>query len=313
MSVPSPGRRVSVIVPVYFNAESLAPLSDALAAVERQLAERAVDLELVFVDDGSRDDSFARLLELKRRRPATRLIRHSRNFGAVHASKTGLQHATGDCVSVMAADLQDPPELIVAMVDHWLRGAPYVVCARRTRDDGVIAGLFSRLYYVLLRGLVTRDYPTGGYDMSLMDKVFLPYLTTSSKNINLQLFAHWLGFTPVVIPYDRPRRAHGRSRWSLAKRVTFLLDSLLGFSIVPIRVISAVGFAVSLSSFAYGSMIAFNALRGRVDERGFATIVTLLSFLLGLVIVMLGILGEYLWRVFDEVNKRPESVIAEIL
>jgi dolichol-phosphate mannosyltransferase len=156
------------------------------------------------------------------------------------------------------------------------------------------------------------DYPQGGFDLALMDRALLPYLQNSSKNINTPLFAFWLGFKPEIIRYTRQQRQHGKSRWTFGKKVKFFLDSILGFSIIPIRAISLIGVIFSLLSFIYGTVIFINTLLGRVVVRGFATIVALISFLIGLVIIMLGIIGEYLWRIFDEANKRPEAVIDEI-
>jgi len=150
------------------------------------------------------------------------------------------------------------------------------------------------------------------YPDTLIVKVFLPYLRDSAKNINPSLFAYWLGFKPEIIRYERKQRSHGHSRWTFSKRIEFFLDSILGFSIVPIRTISAIGILVSLISLGYGSVIVVNAIVGRTDVPGFATIVALVSLLLGLIIVMLGVTGEYLWRIFDEINERPESVIDEI-
>jgi len=311
-SAEGSGRTLSVVVPVYYNEGSLPLLFEELLRTEKELAAKGLALELIFVDDGSGDGSFRVLLDLKARRPQTRVIKLTRNFGAVHASKTGFSFVSGDCFMILAADLQDPPALIVEMADRWLAGARYVVCARADRKDPLSTRLFAAAYYRLLRLIVMPDYPTGGYDLALMDRALLPFMVNSSKNINTPLFAYWLGFAPQVIPYQRRERAHGRSRWSFSKRVTFLIDSLVGFSIVPIRVISVLGLVVSLLSFAYGAWIATHALLHRLDVRGFATVVTLISFLLGLTISMLGIIGEYVWRIFDEVNKRPETVIEEI-
>jgi glycosyltransferase involved in cell wall biosynthesis len=239
-------------------------------------------------------------------------VKLTRNFGAVHASKTGLRFVTGDAFLVLAADLQDPPRLIVEMADAWRTGAKYVVCAREGREDGLSSRLFAAVYYRLVRLLVAPDYPTGGYDMALLDRALLPHLTESAKNINPPLFTFWLGFTPHVIGYVRQKRAHGRSRWTFAKRLKFFIDSLIGFSIVPLRFMSLIGLVVATASFAYGTSIFVNGLLHRVDVRGFATIATLIAFLLGLVIVMLGLLGEYLWRIFDEVSRRPEAVVETV-
>jgi dolichol-phosphate mannosyltransferase len=187
-----------------------------------------------------------------------------------------------------------------------------MICIREARNDPASSKLFAYLYYRLLWLFVTKDYPPGGYDLALMDKAFLPYLQNSSKNVNTPLFAYWLGFAPEKLYYERRPRLHGKSRWTFSKKVTFFIDSILGFSVLPIRLMSLVGIIVAVLSFAYGGVIAVNAVFGNRDVPGFPTVVSLLAFLLGLVIVMLGIIGEYLWRIFDEINKRPESVIDEI-
>lgn len=303
---------VSVIVPVFFNEGSLPSLHAALKEIEGELNSRDAAMQLIFVDDGSADQSLARLKQIKAERPETTIVKLTRNFGAVHATKTGIRFAKGDCFVVLAADMQDPPSLIVQMFDRWRTGSKYVVCARSHREDPLSARIFSAIYYRLVRLLVARDYPSGGYDMALMDKAFLPYLIQSSKNINTPLFAFWLGFAPDVIEYVRARREYGRSRWTFGKRVKFFLDSLLGFSILPIRIITAIGAVVSFVSFGYGTMLVINTLRGEVAVAGFPTLTSLMAFLLGLVIIMLGVIGEYIWRIFDEVNLRPESVIEEV-
>lgn len=303
---------LSIVIPVYYNEPSLAPLFAELLAIEQACHERDDSLELVFVDDGSGDHSWQELLKIKQQRPATRIVKLTRNFGAVHASKTGLQFVTGDCFMILAADLQDPPGLIPEMFARWRAGSKFVICARSDRQDPLTSRFFAYVYYRLLRLFVVKDYPRGGFDMALMDKAILPYLRNSGKNINPALLTYWLGFKPEIIQYTRRERRYGKSRWSFAKKIKFFLDSILGFSIVPIRLISFVGLVVSLLSFAYGMLVLVNTLLGRGEVRGFATIVALISFLVGLVIVMLGIIGEYLWRIFDETNKRPEFVIDEV-
>jgi dolichol-phosphate mannosyltransferase len=305
-------RKISIVVPVYFNEQSLPLLFEALSSIEKRLLEKNVEMELIFVDDGSTDSSLGELLKIKRLRESTKVIKLTKNFGAMHASKTGFQFVTGDCFLILAADLQDPPELILEMVDRWLAGAKFVLCKRTHRHDSAPTKLFAYIYYKLVRFFVVKDYPHRGYDLALMDRAMLAYLQTSSKNINLPLFAYWLGFKPEVILYKRQKRLFGKSHWTFSKRVKLFLDSLLGFSVVPIRLISLVGFFISLASFGYGTSILINGLLGNVVVLGFATIVTILSFLLGLIIIMLGVIGEYVWRIFDEINKRPESVIDEI-
>ena len=194
------------------------------------------------------------------------------------------------------------------MVDWWKKGSKFALCTRIARLDPVATRVFSQLYYFLLRLFVVPNYPKGGFDVALMDRVMLPYLQKSSKNINIPLFGYWLGFTPHVFHYQRRERQYGRSRWSFGKKVKFFLDSLLGFSIVPIRAISFVGVVVSLLSFGYGTIILVNTLPTAEMCVDLPPSWPSFLFLLGLVIVMLGIIGEYLWRIFDETNKRPETV-----
>jgi polyisoprenyl-phosphate glycosyltransferase len=304
--------KISVMTPVYFNEESIEPLFVELSKVEQALAEKGHTLELIFVDDGSGDNSLRELLKIKRQREATRVIKLTRNFGAMNASRLGYQFVTGDCVVGLAADLQDPPELILQMVEKWLAGAKFVLCARTHRNDPLTTRWSSAFYYWLLRLFVVDDYPKRGFDLCLMDKAMLSHIQSAGKHINLPLLEYWLGFKPEIIYYERRERQHGKSRWSFAKKLKVSFDSILGFSIVPIRLISLVGFFVSLMSFGYGFLVLVTTLLGRKEVPGFATIVALVSFLLGLVIVMLGIIGEYLWRVYDETNHRPGAVIDEI-
>lgn len=305
-------KTLSVVTPVYFNAGSLPRLFEEFVKLELQLASHGVALELIFVDDGSKDHSLDLLLKFKQRRPATKVVKLTRNFGAVHCSKTGFRFVTGDAFMIVAADLQDPPGLIVEMVERWKKGAKFVICERSTRDDPLVSRIYSRIYYKLLRALVIRDYPQGGYDMALMDRALLEPMMNSAKSVFTPLLAYWLGYTPEVIKYHRPKREHGKSGWTFRKKLTAFLDVMLGFSITPIRLISAVGALTAVCSFVYGGAVIVNALLNRIPVEGFATVVALITFLLGLIILMLGVIGEYLWRIFEETNKRPETVIEQV-
>lgn len=306
-------KTVSVIVPVYFNAASLPILHRRLEATEKLLLDRhGVGLQLVFVNDGSRDGSLDALREIKRLRPEATIVRLSRNFGAVHASRTGFRFVQGDAFTVIAADLQDPPELLLDMVPHWLAGNKFVIAVRASREDPWISRAWSRLYYRVLRFMVLPGYPKGGFDIALMDNAMLEPMKNCSKNAFTPLLAYWLGYTPQVVEYHRPKREHGRSGWTFTKKVKASLDVMLGFSVTPIRLISAVGACVAGVSFCYGVLVGIGALTGAIEVSGFATLAILITFLLGLIIIMLGVIGEYLWRIFDEVNRRPETVIDEV-
>ncbi|WP_293242824.1 glycosyltransferase family 2 protein [Mycolicibacterium sp.] len=303
---------ISVVVPVYYNAESLPLLFAELKKVESHLGERDCALELIFVDDGSGDESMMELLKIKKQRPNTRVVKLTRNFGEVHACKAGLKYATGDCVMWLAADLQDPPELIVDMTDKWLAGSKFVIALRTRRRDPPLTLLFAGIYHWLIKMFISKDYPAGGFDRFLLDATLIHHIRDSSKNINTSLLAYWLGYEPAVVFYDRAKREHGRSRWTLTKKLNFFIDSVLGFSVLPIRMISAMGLLVSLLSFGYGLYIVINTIFGDRDVPAIATLAAMISFLLGMVMVMLGIIGEYVWRIFDEVIERPEFVVDEV-
>jgi glycosyltransferase involved in cell wall biosynthesis len=306
-------KTLSIVVPVYFNEGSLPDLFSKLSKIEDDLRGMDVGLELIFVDDGSRDQSMARLRQIKATRPSTKVVKLSRNFGAISAVKTGLDYVTGDCFLFLAADLQDPPELIPQMVARWQAGAKYVICERTDRDDPIGSVLFSKVYYQLLRRFVVASYPKNGFDLALMDRQLLDHLKNSGKHVNFPLFPFWLGFTPETIQYKRVSRAHGKSRWTFGKKWKLMIDSIFSFSFAPVRIISGIGLVVSLGSFGYGTLVVASALVGKVDVPGFATLAALISFLLGLIIVMLGIMSEYIWRIFDEVNRHPHAVIEEVL
>jgi len=305
-------KKISVVVPVYYNEGSLALLFEKLKMVEVELAKKTIELELVFVDDGSGDNSFAEMKKIKEQRPATKLVKLTKNFGAVHAVKQGINYITGDAYLFLAADLQDPPEAILEMTDHWLAGSKFVIMVRQGRDDPFISKLFARAYYKLVRLMIDKNYPATGFDLALMDKEFLPHTRNSSKNAYTPFFAYSLGFKPTILFYERQKRVHGTSRWTFSKKIKIFLDSLLGFSFVPIRLISLIGVTISLLSFAYGSTMIVQALLGKTIIPGFATLATLIAFFSGMIIIMLGIIGEYIWRILDEVNKRPESVVDEV-
>jgi dolichol-phosphate mannosyltransferase len=305
-------KKISIVIPVYFNAASLPTLFAELDRLAKGLAKIKLELELIFVDDGSKDSSLELLLGYKKGRKGVKVIKLTRNFGAVHASKTGIRYVSGDAFGILAADLQDPPPLVLEMAQRWKKGAKFVICERISREDPPMSKFFSRLFYFFLRLLVIRNYPVGGYDIALMDRSLLDPIIHSAKSVFTPLLAYWLGYEPEVIQYHRPARLHGKSGWTFAKKFNAFLDVMLGFSITPIRAISAVGSVVSVVSFGYGMVVTLGAVLGRIPVQGFATIVALITFLLGLIILMLGIIGEYLWRIFDETNRRPEVVIEAV-
>lgn len=306
-------KKLSVVTPVYFNAESLPILAEELRWLESELHSREIDLELIFIDDGSGDHSLEELLKIKATRPSTKVISLTRNFGAVAASKLGFKYVTGDAFLILSADLQEPPEQVLLMVDEWRAGQKFVVSVRKARRDPLLSRILAWFYHSMLKLMVARDYPYGGFDLFLMDNAMLPYMQCSAKRTNPMLYAWWLGLNPKILYYTRLKRRYGTSRYTLRKKLALFVDSFTGFSATPIRMLSALGVCVAFLSFLYGTSIILSEIFFvGVTVPGFASIAVLISFFSGLILVMLGIIGEYIWRILDAVNNQPESVIDKL-
>ncbi|MGG5824040.1 glycosyltransferase [Falsiroseomonas sp. HW251] len=308
-AVPVSGARLSIVIPVYWNESSLPSLENGLLWLKARLVERGMTLEVVAVNDGSGDGSLDGLLAIKSRRPWLKVVSLARNFGAVAASKTGLRYVTGDCFIIVAADLQDPLETVLEMVDHWRAGSRFTIAARTSRKDPASTRALAWLYYRIVDWLVVKGYPKGGFDLMLMDRLMLPHMAGSGRNTNPNMYAFWLGIPPVVVPYERRARTYGTSRWTFRKKLNFMIDTVSGFSVAPIRILSGFGTGVALLAFMYGINIVVQAALGNSEVQGFPTIVALIAFFSGIILVMLGVIGEYIWRIFDNVSGKPESVV----
>lgn len=307
-------KKLSVITTVYYNEQSLISHAEELNKIRGLILEQLnIELELIYVDDGSGDDSLSILKKIKEKYPQwTTILKLSKNFGAMSAVSAGLSVIQGDCFTVLAADLQDPPSLLIDLLKLWLEGSDFSICVRNNRDDPVFTTLFSKTFNFLARKLILNDYPKGGYDIFLFDKKYLPIIRSRAKNFNLQLFCYWLGVKPKIIYFSRPARQHGKSRWTFRKKFKLMIDSFVGFSSTPIRYLSGVGTITAIASFIYCAFICINAILGRIPVSGYASTICIISFLLGIVILMLGIICEYLIRIYDQVNNKPEYIIEKI-
>jgi dolichol-phosphate mannosyltransferase len=303
---------LSVIVPVYYNADSLPLLFDELRKFEDRLRELSMRLELIFVDDGSGDGSFGLLMEFRQQRPATKVLKLSRNFGSPAAVRLAQRFVTGDCFLYLPADLQEPLDHVLEMLQHWSAGEQFVISTRATRDDPAATRFYAALYYRLVRLVITPDYPPTGIGLMLMDKVMLPLMVNSPQKINLNMYAYWLGFHPRQLTYHRVRRASGRSRWTFWRKFHYFIDTFTGFSPVPLRAMSALGLLIASLSVIYALIVFISALSGNIMVTGFAALAIVVSLLGGCILFMLGVMGEYLWRIFIQVSGRPEAIIEEL-
>ena len=302
----------SIIIPVYYNEQNLTDTLPRLLALEKQIPN--IRLELVCVDDGSGDHSLEILRDFQTKFvEKIKVVKLTRNFGSMAAIQAGFTVATGDCIGVIAADLQDPPELFVEMVSLWRKGIKAVFATRQDRNESFFQKLLSNSYYFLLQKMAIPNYPSGGFDFLLVDRQVVDEINKiEEKNTNIFSLVFWLGFPHATIPYVRREREKGKSRWTLGKKIKLFTDSFVAFSFVPIRFLSTIGFIVALLSFLYGAFILIAWFNFKIEVKGYVPMMLVLSFTSGLQMTMLGVLGEYLWRTLDESRKRPSYVIDEI-
>jgi glycosyltransferase involved in cell wall biosynthesis len=306
--------QVSIVVPVYHNAASL---GDLLGRFQTLASNHPEDrFEFVFVDDGSKDNSFAVLHELAQCEPRMRVIKLSRNFGSNAAILAGLDEARGDVVAAISADLQDPPELIGEMLARWRSGRKIVLAARQTRQDSWLTTLTADAFYFLFRRLALPNMPRRGFDFFLIDRQVRDVVVQMpEKNLYLMGLLVWLGFDADVVHYDRRSREqrYGRSMWTLAKKAHYFIDAFVAFSYVPLRAASLVGFLTCLASGAYALYIVLSRLLWSRDVPGWGSLMVIVLMTSGLQLLLTGVLGEYVWRNLDEARRRPRYIVDRIL
>lgn len=302
--------KLSIVVPVYYNEGNIPSLYDRLSKLDKP----GVDLEFVFVDDGSGDNSFAVLKQYQAHDKRIKIIKLSRNFGSHVAILAGLTNTSGDCASIITADLQDPPELILTMYEDWLKGNEIVLCVRKDREESFAQVLMSNLYYRLMRMFALREMPKGGFDFVLLDrKVINVLVSIKEKNTTIMGLILWVGFKHSTHYYTRQKREIGKSRWTLSKKVKLFLDSFIAFSYLPIRLMSTVGILLFIISLSYSAILVFYRIFWGQSVEGWTSLMVVVLLLSGIQLLSLGIIGEYLWRNFDETRNRPIYIIDQII
>jgi dolichol-phosphate mannosyltransferase len=303
--------KVSIITAFLNEADNLPEFRQRVLAVGEQLD---AELEVLLVDDHSTDASREIALQWGADDSRVSYIRLSHNCGSHAAFSAGLAHCTGDCAILLAADLQDPPEVIPQILTKWRSGYDVVWAAREFREgESWRTQLFSRSYYWLMRRLALPDMPARGADFVLMDqKVIRAYNAIPEKNTSFLAMILWMGFRQTSIEYVKQARAAGKSKWTLSKKIKLLIDSMVSFSYAPIRLMSCLGVLMSLCGFIYALVVLVGRLTGWVSAgTGFAALMVVLLVGQGSIMLMLGVLGEYLWRAFDEGRGRPRYIIEE--
>ena len=301
----------SLIIPIYKNEENIPQL---ISALEKLNAAVGPGFELVFVVDGSPDNSYLMLCDrLPKVAFPSQLLSHSRNFGSFAAVRTGMAHARGDLLAVMAADLQELPDLVIHFFKILIENrADIVFGQRKKRHDAFFSKLFSNLFWTLYRKFVYKEVPPGGVDVFACNrKVKEAVLAISEPNSSLIIQLFWVGFRRSFVPYERQKREYGISAWSFARRLRYMADSLFSFSDLPIILVLSIGIFGLFFCTIIGLIILVAKFSGMIEVPGYtATILTLLLFGFFMLLTQ-GILGSYLWRTFENTKKRPLSLIMD--
>ena len=301
--------KISIVVPVYYNEDTL---MDLYQDMEAKIFDKLGEYELVFVDDGSGDRSWEIMNEIRELNENVRLVKLSRNFGEHAALLAGLSVCTGDCAVTKQADLQEDSELILEMYESWKQGNKVVLAVRRSRDESKLKVLFANMYYAMIRKFVNKDMPSGGCDCYLIDRKVIEVLQRlDEKNSSLTLQVMWSGFKTDMIYFDRKDREKGKSRWTLSKKIKLVMDSMMSFSYVPIRVMSVIGVVFNIAAVGLLISVFVEYFTMGTPMVGWSSLMCVILCSSGLILLMLGILGEYVWRALDAARTRPPFIIDE--
>ncbi|MES2559962.1 MAG: glycosyltransferase family 2 protein [Bacteroidota bacterium] len=306
--------KLSIIIPCYHNEHNIPVTSRALIANE-SLFPADISFEYVMVDDGSKDNTFEALKQFKNEYPSkVKLVKLSGNFGSYNAIQAGMKYATGDCNIVIAADLQDPPELMVKMVEYWKKGVKLVLANREDREDPFFSKLFANQYQKLIRKYALPNLPKGGFDFCLFDQQLREQVVAlEEKNTNSLYLLVWLQYDYVSIPYQRKERSIGKSKWTFKKKVQLFIDSFISFSYTPLRLITGSGLILGLFSFLYALYVLWSKLTGHVAVEGWSALMVVFLLVSSFQMIAIGIIGEYLWRNLEASRKRPPYIVDEVV
>jgi glycosyltransferase involved in cell wall biosynthesis len=301
---------LSVVIPVYGEAENVAPLCDRLLPVLRRTVS---SFEVLFIDDGSADGTLQAIRDVNSREPRVVAVSFSRNFGKEIAIAAGLDHARGQAVVIMDADLQHPPEVIESFVAQWRAGYAMVYGQRTDRyGESAVKRGFSSVFYRLFERFGETSLPSGAGDFRLIDRRGVQVLRALGERARFSkgLYA-WIGFRATGVPFVVEERQHGTTKWSFRRLFGFAFDGITSFSTVPLRVWTYVGSVVSLLAFAAAVYFAFKTILFGSDVAGYPSLIVSITFFAGIQLLSLGVIGEYIGRIFAEVKRRPLYVIGD--
>lgn len=301
---------LSIVVPVHNEADVLPTLLNRLAMVSRQIEG---EVELLFVDDGSQDNSVALLMQARRRHKDIRILQLSRNFGKEAAVSAGLQHARGDAVVLIDADLQDPPELIPEMMSEWHKGADVVLMKRRSRcGESWLKRTTASLFYRLINRISDAPIPVDIGDFRLMSRRTVDALNQlPERNRYLKGMFAWVGMPTVTLEFDRDPRAAGTTKWNYFKLMHLAMEGITSFSTRPLRIALILGFLAAAAGGFFGAWQVLKALMLGISTPGYASMIAMITFLSGVQLLCVGLLGEYVGRIYMETKQRPVFIVAD--
>ena len=289
-------------------------MSNLLKAIDAQKNISNWDLELVLVDDGSKDNSYQKITELAKSFPYIKGIKLSKNFGHQIAVKTGLSHATGDYIAIIDDDLQDPPSLLPEFFSYLDKGYDVAYGVRKKRKESFLKKISYNGFYRVLKGLSETDIPLDSGDFCVMKKQVVDnMLKFKEKNPFLRGIRAWVGFKQIGVEYERHARLEGESGYTIKKLLKIAMDGIFSFSSVPIRVITVLGILGLCFAVIYSSLVIYGLLVHGIHVKGFATLAIIISFFSSLILICLGIIGEYIVRIYNEVRDRPYVIIEETI
>jgi polyisoprenyl-phosphate glycosyltransferase len=302
--------RYSVVVPIYGNRDSLPTLVDRLALVSQQ---RGGGLEGVFVVDGSPDDSLEVLrATLRDGRLEAQVLSHSRNFGSISAVRSGLAVARGDFIGVMAADLQEPAEVVESFFDALESGECEIALGERVgRDDPALSSAVARMYWRIYQRFINREIPTGGIDVFGCTRAVAERIVSFPEaHTSLIGLLFWLGFRRKFIQYRRGPRHSGTSSWTLRRKLRYLFDSIYAFTDLPIIILQIIGVVGTLASFVIGVIVLVGWIAGAVKQPGYTPLMIAIAGATSALLLALGVVGSYVWRTYENSKGRPLALIA---
>lgn len=302
--------KLSIIIPVYYNEENLKVLYEDIK--KKLIYAIDYEYEILMIDDGSKDNSYKAMKELSAEDSNIKIFKLSRNFGSHSAILCGLENSTGDCAVIKAADLQEPTEIILDMVKEWQKGNNVVLAIRKDREEKKSVTFFANLYYWLVRKTALKNMPENGFDIYLIDRKVIKVLSLLDVN-NSALTGQilWSGFKTGYVEYTRKTREIGNSKWTLQKKIKLVSDTLFSFSTLPITVVEIIGTISFIGAIVWALTVLVFKLLGKIDVTGWTTLFIFSLFSFGIIMLTLGILGEYLWRTFDSSRKRPTYIIED--